>query len=81
VEGADWGGATDLSELDREWILAFTTGGAGEASVSGMIGRKPQRPDPVLDREAEPGELWSPSREGVVWAWPRIQDRLVEELD
>ena len=27
------------------------------------------------------GDLWTPSRENVVWAWPRMEVRLVEELE
>jgi len=31
--------------------------------------------------EAQNGNLWRPSGENVVWAWPRMEIRLVEELE
>jgi len=47
----------------------------------------PTRPPSGLREPAAPatrgpaGERWFPSGEKVVWVWPRLDDRLVEEAD
>ncbi len=42
--------------------------------------------DWAVDDEADPGEApaapaWRPSSENVVWSWPRIEDRIEEDVD
>lgn len=39
------------------------------------------RKEGVEGRPVGNGDLWRPSRENVVWAWPRMEVRLVEELE
>ena len=48
---------------------------AGTRPSSGL--REPAAPAP----RASAGERWFPSGEKVVWVWPRLDDRLVEEAD
>jgi len=64
-----------IADLDREWIMGFTA----EDFAS---------PPPVAEEEiaASPeetpvSERWSPSREVVVWDWPRPEERVVEDAD
>ncbi|MFO8174127.1 MAG: DnaA/Hda family protein [Longimicrobiales bacterium] len=68
----------DISALDREWIMGFSSGSPVP------IGRTPQ--DAGEDgfdgfqagKEAEP---WFPSPERVIWEWPRIDERVLEDPD
>jgi chromosomal replication initiation ATPase DnaA len=75
----------DISDEDREWIKSFQTGppvgheasrGLREGEEGGFL--------EVLATGREvstPVEAWVPSPEQVVWAWPRLEERIVEELD
>lgn len=75
----------DIADEDREWIRSFRPGsptgrrryaGAGRTEDGQLLedlgGGKP---------EAVAVEAWLPSPEKVVWDWPRLEDRIVEEAD
>lgn len=75
----------DISDDDREWIRSFQPGapvghGASRGLQEGGEGG-------FLEAfEAGRGvpsmvEAWVPSPEQVVWDWPRVGERIVEELD
>jgi hypothetical protein len=76
----------DVAERDREWIRSFQTGRPwGRRGSPGPVGREGE-PLPAIpggDQEGgrTPSEPWLPSREQVVWHWPRLEDRMAEELD
>ncbi len=38
------------------------------------------RPGDAAEDESEPGGPWTPSRERVVWDWPSVDDRVVEDF-
>lgn len=79
-------GGSDVSALDREWIMKFT---AGESVQLGRDVSEEEDTDDVAGAKAseEPEEdesfrgSWFPSPERVVWEWPRIEERIVEEAD
>ena len=75
----------DDSDEDREWIKSFQPGPpvdmrtsrGFQASADGGFLEAPAR-----GREAPISlEAWVPSPELVLWEWPRLEDRVVEELD
>lgn len=74
-------GKKDVSALDREWIMGFTSGDAvpSSAGTSEPRGRSDARGGSPEDRPL--GEIWFPSPERVIWEWPRIGDRVVEDPD
>lgn len=72
----------DVSALDREWILGF-----GSRSKV-QLGRSFQDPEPSPVEEpveaveaSDSLEAWFPSPERVIWEWPRIDERVVEDPD
>jgi hypothetical protein len=70
----------DVSDLDREWILGFTAGeGIQLGSVAPESFKKAESEQAGAD-EAATG-IWFPSRERVVWDWPRLDERLLEDPD
>jgi len=86
-EDEDVGGMEDVEDVadrDREWIKSFQPGG-GWGTEAGGPGRDresllaiPQLPPDDSPMTSEP---WVPSPEQVVWTWPRVEDRMAEELD
>jgi len=59
----------DTSAEDRDWIRSFQPGGT---------------PGPEASDGEEASatiEAWIPSPEKVIWEWPRLEERIVEELD
>ncbi len=77
----------DVAARDREWIMSFGPGalaGAGRAAKGGPGGESREGSSDRLgtagDRTASNG-AWSPSAEQVIWQWPRLRDRIVEDLD
>jgi chromosomal replication initiation ATPase DnaA len=76
---------SDISDEDREWIKSFQPGppvdmrGSSRLQASddgGLLeGQARGREAPVSL------EAWAPSPERVLWEWPRLEDRIVEELD
>jgi chromosomal replication initiator protein len=80
-EGAPMGERKDLSALDREWILGFTAGSGIQSSTAGSP-PPGQSESPTGSREEGPrGRLWFPSPERVIWNWPRLNERLMEDPD
>jgi chromosomal replication initiation ATPase DnaA len=75
----------DISDVDREWIRSFKPGrpGAGRRSASPGEGDYSEYLEVVAAGTGDESrsEPWVPSPEQVVWIWPRLEDRLVEELD
>ncbi len=75
----------DISDEDREWIKSFRPG-APKGRRRYADHDKPEDGE-LLDLLAagkDPSvavEAWIPSPEKVVWAWPRVEDRIVEEAD
>jgi chromosomal replication initiation ATPase DnaA len=76
----------DVSDLDREWILGFT------ATDNVKLGREvADEPTPEEEAavaaektptaEAPVDDEWFPSPERVVWEWPRLEERVVEDPD
>jgi len=70
-------------DQDRAWIRSFKPRGSGSARGAGSGGRQDEYAHAMggMSGTAQPAEPWTPSREQVVWDWPRIEDRIVEELD
>ena len=76
------GGKKDVSDLDREWIMGFTSGDGGGEGIAGGESSRAVGVE-VGDKVAAgtPGEIWFPSPERVVWEWPRMEDRILEDPD
>jgi chromosomal replication initiation ATPase DnaA len=76
---------TDISDADREWIRSFQPGKSGTGRPSGETGEGDFSEFLDVVSVGTPGlgssDPWVPSPEQVVWVWPRLEDRLVEELD
>lgn len=79
---------TDVSALDRQWISSFQPRLEAVRSKRRQVLRKgdpvSESPVAVATRHGEPpgeGEPWLPSREVVVWEWPRLEDRIIEDPD
>ena len=77
----------DVAARDREWIMSFGPGtlpGAGRADEGGILGEgwegSGDRLGAAGERAAAEG-AWYPSGEQVIWQWPRLRDRIVEDLD
>jgi chromosomal replication initiator protein len=71
----------DLSALDREWILGFTAG-AGAPPTGTQTSTRPETESDGPSPEGEPGSpIWFPTPERVIWEWPRMNERLVEDPD
>jgi len=71
----------DVSALDREWIMGFT---AGEGiQLGSALPESFSRSDPqgASADGTPPTEIWFPSPERVVWDWPRLNERVVEDPD
>jgi len=84
----------DVSALDREWLLGFqkddsagvqlgrevsddeVVTATAEPSAEGV----PEESAPVADAVTEES-AWFPGPERVVWGWPSLDDRIVEEAD
>jgi hypothetical protein len=74
-------GRKDLSTLDREWIMAFTSSSGVQPLGAGSPPRE-KGDARAGSREDEPsGRIWFPSRERVIWDWPRMDERLTEDPD
>lgn len=57
-------------------------GGAGSRAGSYPVDRPPETGErPGAKGGGTPPERWFPSGEKVVWEWPRLEDRLVEDVD
>ena len=71
----------DVSALDREWIMGFTSGDGVQTPGGGAEapGQADSRAAP--SEEERRGEIWFPSPERVIWVWPRISERVAEEPD
>ena len=84
-DGGDFGqepeSGGDISAQDREWILGF----GSRAQI--RLGREYQDSAVTEGRALEAwdagveGEPWFPSPERVIWEWPRIEDRVLEDPD
>ena len=78
-----WEGAETLPEesehfLERaEPLVPLDAPGAG-VSIPGAEGGR-GLPSPSVETAAE--GPWRPSREKVVWNWPRLDDRIIEDLE
>jgi len=80
-DGSRRGERKDVSELDREWIMGFTAGRGSRASDAGLAA-SPGSTSPSDSRGGRTaGEIWFPSPERVIWEWPYLADRLVEDPD
>jgi hypothetical protein len=75
----------DISEKDREWIRSFQP--ARPVPERSLGGAQDDDEGEILEvvaagaTEVPTGEPWIPASEQVVWVWPRLGDRLVEDLD
>lgn len=67
----------DVSALDREWIMGFSSGSPIP------LGRAPQEAgeDAETTETGRVAGFWFPSPERVIWEWPRIEERVVEDPD
>jgi chromosomal replication initiator protein len=74
-------GKKDVSALDREWIMGFTAGDAVPASPGSPESRGRGASRAESREEGRIGEIWFPSPERVIWVWPRISERVVEDPD
>jgi hypothetical protein len=73
----------DVTDKDREWIKSFQpVGGWGAKATGGVLDEGSVLAVPGAPREDGPGtdEPWLPSSEQVVMDWPRLEDRVAEEL-
>jgi len=70
----------DVSDLDREWIMGFTSGHGVE--TGGVVTGGSSPPDSGSAPEDRPAsDIWFPSPERVIWEWPRLNERVVEDPD
>lgn len=71
----------DVSDLDREWIMGFSSG-RGVQQPGGADSEFPaEAAAPSEPGERPFNEIWFPSSERVVWQWPRLSERVVEDQD
>jgi chromosomal replication initiator protein len=68
-------GAADLALHEGGHPLEAAWRGSGGTAEAAPVPPVPAQPGPP----ALPGGGWSPSPENVVWSWPRLDDRVVEE--
>lgn len=79
--------AEDVSVRDREWIMSFgpagRTGGdrAGRGASGDRLGRGRDSRSTSGGEESMPDGAWYPPPEQVIWEWPRLRDRIVEDPD
>ncbi len=66
-------------EAGSSWASVTRTVAADHAAGPSTRARKEVAAGPAQASGA--AEAWQPSREKVVWVWPSVADRLVEELD
>ncbi|MCJ7628368.1 MAG: DnaA/Hda family protein [Longimicrobiales bacterium] len=75
----------DILAEDREWIRSFQPGAFGAGRGPSGPGSGDEGPSLVVWATGQEGsiavEAWVPSPEQVVWDWPKLGDRIVEELD
>lgn len=72
---------SDVVVEDREWIKSIFPG-AGSSAGSATQGKGGAYSESGLGADASArGESWIPSPEQVLWVWPNLEDRLVEEPD
>lgn len=71
----------DVSALDREWIMGFTSSEGARAALGGASDPGPGQTAGTAPEDPSGRGLWFPSPERVIWVWPRIGDRVVEEAD
>jgi len=71
----------DVSDLDREWIMGFTSGQSVDAAGLGAGAPGAGEGVSAAGEEGPVGEIWFPSPERVIWEWPRLSERVVEEPD
>jgi len=71
-----------VAEEDREWIKSFLPGAPG-SSVGTQRGEVGVAVDSSEEGEKDHVvvEAWVPSPEKVVWDWPKLEDRIVEDPD
>jgi chromosomal replication initiator protein len=70
----------DLSVTDREWIMSFGPG-AGPGGAGSGPGEEPASRGRVAGQGVGAEATWLPSGEEVIWDWPRLRDRIVEDPD
>jgi chromosomal replication initiator protein len=79
--------AEDVLARDREWIMSFGPGSLSGAGRTGERasryggGRSFERRSGATGEDTAPDGAWFPSTEQVVWHWPRLRDRIVEDPD
>ncbi|TFH65625.1 MAG: hypothetical protein E4G90_05940, partial [Gemmatimonadales bacterium] len=75
----------DILAEDREWIRSFQPGASGAGRGPSGPGSGDGGPSlevlPTGQDGSAVAESWVPSPEQVVWDWPKLGDRIVEELD
>jgi len=77
----------NVADKDREWIKSFQTGvpSWGRRGSRGPGGRDREGlmaiPDGDRGEASTSSEPWVPSPEKVVWNWPRMEERMAEDLD
>lgn len=78
----------EVSALDREWISSFrpragpARQGLRRSQGGGEAGDDQAAPMTAKNGESQDRETpWIPSRELVIWDWPRMEDRIVEAPD
>ncbi len=69
----------DVAELDREWLMAFSAGPA--VPLGRAVTVEGEAEEEAREEEALVAGAWFPSPERVVWEWPRMDERLVEDPD
>jgi hypothetical protein len=70
----------DLSVTDREWIMSFGPE-AGPGGAGSGPGEEPASRGRVAGQGVGAEATWLPSGEEVIWDWPRLRDRIVEDPD
>ena len=71
----------DISALDREWIMGFTTVDMVELGRDVSDASATEEEAAATAKEIPTEEGWFPSPERVVWEWPRFEERVVEDPD
>jgi len=74
----------DVSARDREWIMSFGPGAQTQAGVRGSAdgtGQESGARSRAAGRAGAAAGTGLPSAEQVIWEWPRLRDRIVEDLD
>jgi len=71
----------DVSALDREWILGLGSEGGARPGTAAQRAASREEGSGRVVGDGPGDRAWVPSPELVVWEWPRIDERVVEDPD